>query len=84
MTDVKFRPRKTIFPPATSRRKSDWDKSGGGAFASINRPTAGPTHDKALPVASTRSSSIRWARRMRQGHDHAGGIARGRSRRRRV
>jgi GSH-dependent disulfide-bond oxidoreductase len=27
-----------------------WDKSGGGQFASINRPTAGPTHEKDLPV----------------------------------
>ncbi len=27
-----------------------WDKENGGQFASINRPIAGPTHDKALPV----------------------------------
>ncbi|WP_444943507.1 glutathione-dependent disulfide-bond oxidoreductase [Microbulbifer sp. ZKSA006] len=27
-----------------------WDKDSGGAFASINRPVAGATHDKALPV----------------------------------
>ena len=27
-----------------------WDKESGGKFASINRPIAGPTHDKALPV----------------------------------
>ncbi|MER8949529.1 glutathione-dependent disulfide-bond oxidoreductase [Mesorhizobium sp. M0185] len=27
-----------------------WNKANGGAFASINRPTAGPTHDKKLPV----------------------------------
>ena len=27
-----------------------WDKANGGAFANINRPTAGPTHDKELPV----------------------------------
>ena len=27
-----------------------WDKEKGGAFASINRPIAGPTHDKELPV----------------------------------
>ncbi|KAB1088303.1 glutathione-dependent disulfide-bond oxidoreductase [Neorhizobium galegae] len=27
-----------------------WDKSNGGQFASINRPIAGPTHDKELPV----------------------------------
>jgi GST-like protein len=27
-----------------------WDKENGGTFASINRPIAGPTHDKALPV----------------------------------
>ena len=27
-----------------------WDKSSGGKFAHINRPIAGATHDKALPV----------------------------------
>ncbi|WP_136681181.1 glutathione-dependent disulfide-bond oxidoreductase [Neptunomonas sp. XY-337] len=27
-----------------------WDSSNGGEFASINRPIAGPTHDKALPT----------------------------------
>jgi GST-like protein len=27
-----------------------WNKPSGGHFASINRPIAGPTHDKALPV----------------------------------
>ena len=27
-----------------------WEKGNGGKFANINRPTAGPTHDKALPV----------------------------------
>src|SRR5712672_3625084 len=27
-----------------------WDKPSGGRFANINRPIAGPTHDKELPV----------------------------------
>ena len=27
-----------------------WNRANGGRFASINRPVAGPTHDKALPV----------------------------------
>ena len=27
-----------------------WDKESGGKFANINRPVAGPTHDKDLPV----------------------------------
>ena len=27
-----------------------WNKPSGGAFASINRPVAGPTHEKELPV----------------------------------
>lgn len=27
-----------------------WDKSAGGAFANINRPVSGPTHEKTLPV----------------------------------
>lgn len=33
-------------PPAIWR----WNKDNGGKFASINRPIAGATHDKALPV----------------------------------
>ena len=27
-----------------------WDKESGGRFANINRPVAGPTHDKDLPI----------------------------------
>ena len=27
-----------------------WEKGNGGAFANVNRPIAGPTHDKELPV----------------------------------
>ncbi len=27
-----------------------WNKAAGGRFASINRPIAGPTHEKELPV----------------------------------
>ena len=27
-----------------------WSKENGGRFANINRPIAGPTHDKELPV----------------------------------
>jgi GST-like protein len=27
-----------------------WNKDSGGRFASINRPVAGPTHEKALPI----------------------------------
>lgn len=29
-----------------------WNKDSGGAFANINRPIAGPTHDKDLPVGA--------------------------------
>ena len=29
-----------------------WEPGNGGAFASINRPIAGPTHDKVLPVGN--------------------------------
>ena len=28
----------------------EWNKENGGRFAAINRPIAGPTHDKVLPV----------------------------------
>lgn len=34
----------------------------GGQFANINRPIAGPTHEKTLPGASIRCSCIRWRR----------------------
>ena len=30
----------------------EWDRQNGGKFASINRPIAGPTHDKDLPVGA--------------------------------
>lgn len=36
--------------PCVAPKVWTWDKTNGGAFASINRPIAGPTHDKALPV----------------------------------
>jgi GST-like protein len=36
----------TYTPPAIWT----WEKDNGGQFASINRPIAGPTHDKDLPV----------------------------------
>lgn len=29
-----------------------WDQESGGRFASINRPIAGPTHDKDLPIGN--------------------------------
>ena len=29
----------------------EWDKDNGGRFANINRPIAGPTHDKDLKAA---------------------------------
>ena len=34
----------------TPPRVWTWDQANGGQFANINRPIAGPTHDKALPV----------------------------------
>jgi GST-like protein len=36
----------TYMPP----RIWTWDKENGGKFANINRPIAGPTHDKELPL----------------------------------
>jgi GST-like protein len=36
--------------PYVPPRVWTWDQANGGAFASINRPIAGPTHDKTLPV----------------------------------
>ena len=37
-------------PEYTPPKVWKWDQESGGAFASINRPIAGPTHDKELPV----------------------------------
>jgi GSH-dependent disulfide-bond oxidoreductase len=37
-------------PSYTPPKVWTWDKQNGGAFANINRPIAGPTHDKELPV----------------------------------
>lgn len=34
----------------TPPRVWTWDKESGGTFASINRPVAGPTHEKELPI----------------------------------
>lgn len=36
--------------PYTPPKIWTWDKENGGAFANINRPIAGPTHEKGLPV----------------------------------
>ena len=36
--------------PYTPPAVWSWNKDNGGRFANINRPTAGATHDKALPV----------------------------------
>lgn len=37
-------------PTYTPPKVWKWDAESGGRFASINRPIAGPTHDKELPV----------------------------------
>lgn len=37
-------------PEYTPPRVWTWKKESGGAFANINRPIAGPTHEKELPV----------------------------------
>src|SRR5271154_1478460 len=37
-------------PPYTPPKIWVWNQGNGGQFASINRPIAGPTHDKELPV----------------------------------
>ena len=40
----------TTPPEYTPPRVWTWNKANGGRFANINRPIAGPTHDKELPV----------------------------------
>src|ERR1700760_1494073 len=43
-------PRMTDAPAYVPPKVWTWNKENGGQFASINRPIAGPTHDKELPV----------------------------------
>ncbi len=38
------------------------DAPSGGQFASINRPVAGPTHDKTLPVGKHPLQLYSWPR----------------------
>ena len=40
----------TDAPEYTPPKVWTWNKTSGGRFANINRPIAGPTHDKELPV----------------------------------
>jgi GST-like protein len=40
----------TDVPAYTPPKIWTWEKQNGGAFAHINRPIAGPTHEKVLPV----------------------------------
>jgi GST-like protein len=40
----------TTSPDYTPPKVWTWDKANGGQFANINRPIAGPTHDKELPI----------------------------------
>ena len=37
-------------PDYTPPKVWTWNKASGGRFANINRPVAGPTHDRELPV----------------------------------
>jgi GST-like protein len=51
MTDTtKFPPEKNLPAGYVPPKVWTWEGESGGAFASINRPIAGPTHDKELPV----------------------------------
>ena len=51
MTDeTKFPPEKNFPAGYMPPKVWVWEKGNGGAFANINRPIAGPTHDKELPV----------------------------------
>nr|CAD6429000.1 glutathione-dependent disulfide-bond oxidoreductase [Rhizobium sp. Q54] len=51
MTDTeKFPPEKNLPAGYVPPKTWTWEPGNGGAFASTNRPTAGATHDKELPV----------------------------------
>jgi GSH-dependent disulfide-bond oxidoreductase len=58
-----------------------WNKESGGRFAGINRPIAGATHEKDLPVGEQPLQLYSLGTPNRgEGDDHAGGAARGRTR----
>ena len=47
-----------------------WNKGSGGRFANINRPIAGPTHDRELPVGKPSVTALllghaQWRQRSR-------------------
>jgi len=51
MTDpTKFPPEKNLPAGYVPPKVWKWEQPNGGEFASINRPIAGPTHEKELPV----------------------------------
>ncbi len=53
MTDEnKFPPEKNLPAGYVPPKVWSWDSESGGAFAKINRPIAGATHDKELPVGT--------------------------------
>ena len=59
-------------PPAVWKPQSE----SGGRFANINRPIAGPTHEKELPVGDNPFQLYSMATpKRRQGHGDARGAA---------
>lgn len=50
MSDEKFPPEKNLPAGYVPPKVWTWEPGNGGAFASINRPIAGATHDKERPV----------------------------------
>ncbi len=71
--------------PYTPPEVWTWDKENGGQFANINRPIAGPTHDKELPVGKhpLQLYSLATPNGVK-GDDHARGAAGGRPQGRRI
>ena len=62
-----------------------WDKASGGSFANINRPIAGATHEKELPVGKHPLQLYSLGTpNGAEGHDHAGGAAGAGPQRRRI
>jgi GST-like protein len=53
----------------------EWKQNNGGAFANINRPVSGATHERVLPVGSSAAALLTGHAQRPEGDHHAGRAA---------